>query len=113
VWSSGLLPQVRPAAVWLVNAARQAGYTVQITSVFRSLAEQAALHRTCSTHRCPYPVAAPGHSMHARRVAFDLSVTPASGYERLGRAWEALGGTWGGRFGDRVHFDARAILGRP
>jgi hypothetical protein len=109
VFPGDLLPQVRPAARWLVNAARAAGYRVQITSSFRSPAHQADLYRRCASG-CTYPVAPPGHSMHERRVAFDLVVSPESGYAVLGRAWEAIGGTWGGRFKDRVHFDARVVL---
>jgi hypothetical protein len=51
-------------------------------------------------------------SLHGDRLAIDLQLfdvlgnyqTEAKAYEPLGRYWESLGGSWGGRFGDANHF---------
>lgn len=62
--------------------------------------------------RCPY-----GHpkSFHKKRLAIDLNLfrngkylTTAADHVILGRKWEDMGGTWGGRFdlnGDGVEGD--------
>ncbi len=36
-----------------------------------------------------------------------MTVSPKSALTDLGRAWEAIGGTWGGRFKDPIHFEVR------
>lgn len=108
---NGLDPTFARAIGSLVAAARAAGYRVAYVSGYRSDAHQRQLYQDCQRRRCPYPVARPGTSMHARRVAVDLHVEPEKGYRVLGEAWERMGGTWGGRFRDRVHFDARVLLG--
>lgn len=43
--------------------------------------------------------------MHERRRAFDI-LGPEPELERLGAIWEGVGGVWGGRFGDPIHFEA-------
>jgi hypothetical protein len=96
-----LAPWLYPWAVWLH---RQYPYA-QVTSVFRSTQAQAQLYTACSHGGCRYPVAPPGQSMHGRRRAWDM-VAPAAVLAELGRRWEAVGGTWGGRFGDSIHFEA-------
>lgn len=55
--------------------------------------------------RC-FPAAPPGKSTHALGIAFDLHLSPPV-YDAAGRLWEAIGYRWGGRFNDRIHFDAR------
>lgn len=54
-----------------------------------------------------------GHakSCHKMRLAIDLNLwkdnvylTKTEDYTTLGLAWEAMGGTWGGRFEDGNHF---------
>lgn len=51
------------------------------------------------------------NSLHGDRLAIDLNLfvngiyrPDAEAYKPLGEKWEALGGTWGGRFGDANHF---------
>jgi hypothetical protein len=44
--------------------------------------------------------------MHEYGRAFDV-VAPDAVLEQLGRVWEYVGGTWGGRDGsDPIHFEA-------
>jgi hypothetical protein len=78
-----LAPAMRAA---LDRAARLLGRPVPVTSGYRSPAEQAALYARRSA--LPYPVAAPGRSMHERGLAVDvplsfvptlLAVAPAAG----------------------------------
>ena|SRR2546427_7711381 len=96
---TGLQPWLRPYAEWLVR--RFPG--VQITSVYRSYSEQLRLWLSRSTN--PYPVAPPGQSYHEYGRAFDV-VGPIATLNAMGVLWERMGGTWGGRIGDRIHFQA-------
>jgi len=50
----------------------------------------------------PYPAAPPGHSAHEYGYAVDII---SLDQESLGDYWESLGGIWGGRIGDDVHFE--------
>lgn len=50
-------------------------------------------------------------SLHGDHLAIDLNLfingiyqTSTEAYRPLGEKWEAMGGTWGGRFGDGNHF---------
>lgn len=51
------------------------------------------------------------NTLHTKRLAQDINLfkdgvylTATKDYEPLGKEWERLGGTWGGRFGDGGHF---------
>ena len=51
------------------------------------------------------------NSLHCQRLAVDFNVfkdgkllTDGKDFEDLGKYWESLGGTWGGRFNDGNHF---------
>jgi hypothetical protein len=87
---------------------------VTVTSTRRGPDKQRALwdcyRRTgcANCRRTPncFPAAPPGKSTHALGIAFDLKLVPAV-YAKAGQLWEALGFTWGGRFNDPIHFDAR------
>lgn len=103
-----LSPEVRPAAQALVRWLQRRGIRVTVTSARRSYATQAALYAKCQRQACPYPVAPPGHSQHALGLAWDMVLEPPA-YALAGRAWEHIGRTWGGRFGDKVHFDWRPV----
>ena len=96
---------LQPAAKAFVAALQNAGITVTITSTRRSLDTQRALYanylRGCSN----LPAAKPGKSKHAIGRAFDLHLDPPV-YELAGAIWESIGGVWGGRFSDPVHFEA-------
>src|SRR5262245_3625529 len=104
---SGLHPVLRRAAVALFSVAAEAGLRPQITSTRRSVKEQARLYRDYLSGRSRYPAAPPGRSSHARGLAFDMTVTPRSALTELGQLWERIGGTWGGRFRDPIHFEIR------
>jgi hypothetical protein len=68
-------PDVAVAFDQMAAAARKAGYTLTVTSGFRSDAEQAALF---AAHPDPTWVAPPGHSLH--RCATELDLGPSSAY---------------------------------
>ena len=114
-WSSGLHPGLRPAAEAFVSAIQQAGVRVQITSVRRSTSKQAALYRAYITGESRLPAAKPGTSKHQKGLAFDMVVPSLAGLSvadmtkamlPIGELWESIGGRWGGRFRDPVHFEA-------
>lgn len=51
------------------------------------------------------------NSLHCKRLAVDFNVfkngnllTDGKDFEDLGKYWESLGGSWGGRFKDGNHF---------
>lgn len=101
-------PAVRPTAEWFVRTLERHGIAVTVTSTRRSLDEQKRLYAAYISGRSKYPAAAPGKSTHGVGLAFDLHLEPPV-YAGAGRLWELLGLTWGGRFGDEIHFDARAL----
>jgi len=95
----GLAPDVREAAVYLVNAYRAAGYPAIITSGRRTVAHNVLVGGV--------PL-----SRHLVGRAIDLgflgvSPPPLVWLEPGGLLWEAMGGRWGGRFSspDPIHFD--------
>lgn len=94
---SGLLPQLRPYAEYLLRQSTG----VRVTSTYRSYSDQLALWLNRS--RNPYPVAPPGRSYHQYGRAFDLSGS-ANELSRLGSIWNAMGGTWSPA--DPIHFQA-------
>lgn len=102
----GLRREVLPYARALIDALRRAGVRVTVTSVVRSQAKQRKLYNRYITGHSRLPAAPPGHSTHEQHIAWDMMLDPPV-YEAAGRAWERLGGRWGGRFDDPVHFDAR------
>jgi hypothetical protein len=105
---SSLRPDVRRLAALFIAVLRQVGhYSVTVTSTYRSRAAQARLYAAHLAGCSQYPAAAPGRSTHELRIAFDLELYPAD-YDAAGELWEALGGTWGGRFGDPIHFELHA-----
>jgi uncharacterized protein YcbK (DUF882 family) len=73
--TKGLAPAMRAA---LARAEQLLGAPVPITSGFRSAEAQAALYANRAAN--PYPVAAPGSSMHERGLAIDV---PADFVPRL------------------------------
>ena len=99
-------PRFRPLAQAFVRYLQQHGVAVTVTSTRRDATAQAKLYADDKAGRSKYPAAPPGHSTHALGYAFDLHLEPPV-YDAAGRLWEALGLTWGGRFNDRIHFDAR------
>lgn len=102
-------PEKRRLAELLIRTLTAAGITVRITSVRRSMDEQRRLYQNFLAGLSKYPAAPPGHSQHAVGNAFDIHLEPNTDrvYRAAGIVWEYLGFTWGGRFGDRIHFDFR------
>jgi D-alanyl-D-alanine dipeptidase len=105
----GLHPEVRRRVDAMVEALRGAGYSVTITSAYRSPAEQKRLWAKRAVN--PFPVAPPGCSTHEYGFAVDL-VTDYDG--DLGDLGDDFGLIWAGPR-DRVHFDVwgpawRAVL---
>lgn len=99
-------PAFQPLATKFVNTLEQLGVTVTVTSTRRSLDEQKKLYDRFIAGKSKFPAAPPGTSTHGTGFAFDLHLDPPV-YELAGRIWEHLGLTWGGRFNDPIHFDAR------
>lgn len=99
-------PHLYPVAQRFVQILEAAGVTVTVTSTRRSLDEQKALYDRWLRGESKYPAAAPGTSTHGGGWAFDLHLDPPI-YPQAGALWEAWGFTWGGRFSDEIHFDAR------
>ena len=95
----GLQPWLRPYAHYVSDAFPR----LFITSVRRSRTEQLRLWYNRGNN--PYPVAPPGTSKHEYGLAWDM-VGPQEDLEQAGQIWEAMGGRWGGRFGDPIHFEA-------
>jgi hypothetical protein len=79
-------PDVAVAFDQMAAAARRAGYTLTVTSGFRSDAEQAALF---AAHPDPTWVAPPGHSLH--RCATELDLGPSSAYGWLAAHAQSFG----------------------
>ena len=102
-----LSPDIQYAALYLVWAARQAGYPLQITSSLRSREEQAALVRAGLSNT--------NKSHHLIGQAFDVDIhglgrdqVPVWFWEMLGVFAESLGFRWGGRWTsprDYGHFE--------
>lgn len=102
---SGLVPELRPYAESLEGILTDAGLSPQITSVVRTHATQKRLYDTYRSGHSKYPAAPPGYSAHEYGWAFDLQLNDRSYYLDAGELWESWGGTWGGRFGDEIHFE--------
>jgi LAS superfamily LD-carboxypeptidase LdcB len=99
-----LEPWLVPYAKYLVSLG---GAAIQVTSVYRSTAEQTRLYRRYLAGQSKYPAAPPGSSWHEYRRAWDM-IGPPDLLEALGRTWQSWGGTWGGAFSheDPIHFQA-------
>src|SRR6267143_3492036 len=95
-----LQPWLTPWARWLISAWPYG----QVTSTLRSRADQARLYAAFLRGESRYPAAPPGYSRHEYGLAFDYVAEPLI-LERLGTLWESVGGTWGGRVGDPIHFE--------
>jgi hypothetical protein len=95
--TNGLAPAMRAA---LARAEQLLGQPVPITSGFRSTAQQAALYANRAAN--PYPVAAPGTSMHERGLAVDV---PVSFVATLARVAPQVGLCHPFPQSDPVHFE--------
>jgi len=102
-----------PFASALVDAAAEAGLSPRVTSTLRTRAEQTRLYRRFLAGMSPLPAAPPGSSAHEFGFALDVVVTPYEALSDLGAYWEDLGGIWGGRFNDPVHFEFPGFKAPP
>jgi D-alanyl-D-alanine carboxypeptidase len=98
-------PRLKHLAQAYVAWLKQNGIGVTVTSVIRSSRLQAQLYDDYIHGRRRLPAAKPGTSKHERGLAFDMVVTPRNYQTAVGLIWEKLGGRWGGRFKDPVHFE--------
>lgn len=102
---SGLHPGLVPYAQALLQVAARYGLRVQITSVRRSTAQQAALYARYLRGESDLPAAPPGTSDHELGLAWDMVINGNyRGPEQrwLGSVWRSWGGRWSDR--DPVHF---------
>jgi len=119
-WTAGLQPQLIPWFEWIVRYVQYYDPTAQVSSAYRSYTEQAKLYRRFLAGLMPGPVAPPGLSKHEQGLAIDVWAPgwestfdpsdPPQALSLAGRAWQAVGGTWGGGFTsvapDPIHFEA-------
>lgn len=110
-------PRVKPIAQQFLRDLAARGIKATVTSTRRDPTQQQRLYDCFKRVGCSdcskrpgqpgcFPAAAPGRSTHALGAAMDLHMRPQD-YAIAGQLWEARGFTWGGRFGDRIHFDVR------
>ncbi len=102
-----LVAELRPFAEALVETARANGLNPQVTSTYRTYAEQKRLYDEFLAGRSRYPASPPGEGSHELGWAFDIVVDPMDFLPALGTLWESWGGTWGGRWHnpDIIHFE--------
>jgi len=97
-----LEPWLQPWARWLLSLVPSA----QLTSTRRTSQQQLQLYNAYLRGESKYPAAPPGRSMHEYGRAFDLFLQDPRMLDELGQIWESVGGTWGGRGSDPIHFEA-------
>lgn len=104
----------RPWAEWLYNLMRSYDSRFVITSARRTPQEQIQLYDRMMRQKAAgepyYTTAVPGTSPHERGLAIDVvrfGVDPREDglLHQFGRAWQWLGGRWGGD-ADPIHFGA-------
>lgn len=104
-----LEPEVQPLAATLLKLARARFPKTVVASTRRTCAEQNAIYAQGRTKPGPVVTQARGcMSWHVVGRAMDLnlgSTAKGSDYAALGKAWVAMGGKWGGDFGDPGHFE--------
>lgn len=96
---------LRPHADAFIRYLEAHGIRVTVASTRRSIDTQRTLYANFRAGCSRLPAAPPGRSQHGIGRAFDLHLEPPE-YAAAGRVWESIGGTWGGRFRDPVHFEA-------
>lgn len=101
----GTHPQLFPYFRLLLYVAQSVDPGARLSSAYRSPTEQARLYRRYLAGLSRFPAAPPGKSKHEQGRAVDIVARPEV-LEALGRWWESIGGRWGGRFDDPIHFEA-------
>lgn len=106
-----LQPFMRQTAKEFIAWLASQGWQPVVTSVLRTYATQSRLYRRARSGRSRYPAARPGTSMHEYGRAFDVDLVlpepeKSRALAKAGAVWESVGGRWGGRFRDPIHFEA-------
>lgn len=112
IYPTELRPVVKRKRDELIKTCKAQGVPIRVTSEVRTWEEQDKLYAQGRTTAGKIVTNAKGgESMHNHGLAFDVcfdSLTPWIGdWEKVGRAGEALGFEWGGRwqsFVDKPHF---------
>lgn len=113
-----LLPQVRPLARSLVQAAKAQGITIKVISGTRTFEQQDALYAQGRSRSGPIVTnARGGYSNHNWGIAFDIGIFDGGNYvpespryKAVGSLGVALGLEWGGNWTtiqDEPHFQYR------
>lgn len=97
-------PRIRPYFEYLFRVIQHYDPSARVTSTVRSSSEQARLYRLFLAGQSRYPVARPGTSKHEHGRAIDIVARPEV-LRGVGAWWESIGGRWGGRFDDDIHFE--------
>ncbi len=105
-----LIPELQQPARDLVDAAGAAGLLPRVTSTVRTYSQQRRLYNRYLAGFSQFPAAPPGRSAHEYGWAFDIVVSPFDALTDVGTYWETLGGVWGGRGRDPVHFEYPGFL---
>ncbi|GAI95660.1 unnamed protein product [marine sediment metagenome] len=101
----GLQAWLAPYAGYLLEVLSYNGRRYTITSVYRSPEKQQQCWDRFKAGLSKYPAAPPGHSKHEQGRAFDFTADEDT-LRLAGAFWESMGGRWGGRFKDPIHFEA-------
>lgn len=105
---TGLTRDTQKAVAELLEYARALGLTPEVSSSYRSCEQQWKLYKQGRSSAGNVITWAPGcmswHT-HGRAVDLNLGNVSADYYRVLGEYWESMGGKWGGRFRDDVHFE--------
>jgi peptidoglycan L-alanyl-D-glutamate endopeptidase CwlK len=103
-----LTADTRPRVEELLALASAYGTPAKITDALRSCADQNALYAKGRTAPGSIVTGVRGcrsWHVHGRAVDLYIGTWEPEAYEKLGLAWEKMGGVWGGRWGDHVHFE--------
>ncbi len=115
-----LMPGFAARVEELFDRAEAEGIGIEITSTYRSSADQAQLYQDYRRRLADFragnrasaglPAAPPGQSYHEVGLAVDVVTDPPDAIERVAEIAAELGLRWGGDFGDPVHFDAGNLV---
>jgi len=103
-----LMPDTREAVLSLLDWSDDRNLDVQLIDGVRSCEEQMALYAQGRTEPGRVVTSVPGcrsWHVHGRAVGVYAGSWEPVDYYAIGEAWEAMGGRWGGRFGDYGHLE--------
>lgn len=105
---SQLTADTKAAVMELMAWAEARGISAKITSARRTCAEQVEIYargRTEPGQVVSWVSGCKSWHVHGRAVDLYLGTYDPAAYTMLGEHWEQMGGRWGGRFKDGVHFE--------